>query len=129
MPFLMRVLTNACWRAPPRFCSPAEADRSGAPLDVAVLAVLRPAIGDHATGHGVSGTIAAVPDHQPLAEDGIWRVALAGEGFGRLVRCCRQGRGERAWQLLQIDDMSDEQLDAYEASMHDQDRSGTASAF
>lgn len=78
----------------------------------------RPGIGERASGHGVSGTIAAVPDVQPLARDGIWRVALAGEAFGRLVR-----RGDRAcdagWSLLRMDELADEQFDRYEAAMDD----------
>ncbi len=130
MPFLMRVVTNACQPAPVRVCSPAGADdggRSGAPSDPASGASpLPPAVGDRATGHGVSGTVTVVPDRQPLAKDGIWRVILAGEGFGRLVRRRNAERAGKAWQLLQLDDISDEQLDSYEASMSDQDGSGTA---
>ncbi len=125
MPFLMRVLTTACRRAPPRFRSPSEADRADAPPHAAVGAVLRPTIGDHAEGHGVSGMVAAVPDHQPLATDGIWRVTLAGEGFGRLVRF-DEVRDGRTLQLLRIDELNDEQLDAYDASMRGrgEDRTG-----
>ena len=129
MPFLMRVLTNAGRRDPPRSYSPSDADRSGGLLSAAVSAVLRPAIGDHAAGHGVSGTIAVIPDHQPLADDGIWRVTLAAELFGRLVRRGIQEPDDRAWQLLQIDDLSDEQLDAYETSMHGQGQSRTDPPF
>ena len=125
MPFLMRVLTNACRRDPPRSYGPITADRSAGPLSAAFSVVLRPAIGDHAAGHGVSGTIAVIPDHQPLVDDGIWRVTLAAEMFGRLVRRGIQEDDDRAWQLLQIDDLSDEQLDAYEASMDDQGQSRT----
>lgn len=125
----MRVLTGACRRAPPRFRSLAEADRSGALPDAAISSARRPVIGDHAAGHGVSGTIIAVPECQPLADDEIWRVVLAGEEVGRLVRRCRQELGGKAWQLLQLDDMSDEQLDAYEASMDGQGQGGTASSF
>ncbi len=128
MPFLMRVLTTACRRTPPGLRSPAEADRSGAPSRVAVGMTLRPTVGDHAAGHGVSGMIAVIPDHQPLAEDGIWRVTLAGEGFGRLVRS-DDARGRRTWQLLQIDELSDEQLDAYDASMHGQGEDRTGPPF
>ena len=130
MPFLMRVLTNSCQRVPLKLCSPSGSDeggRTGPPSDAGFGASpLRPAVGDHATGHGVSGTVIAVSDDQPLAADGIWRVTLAGEEFGRLVRCCSPERGGKAWQLLRLDDMSDEQLDAYEASMDNQGGSGTA---
>ena len=75
-----------------------------------------PAIGDEAEGHGVSGIIAEIPNKQPLARDGIWRVMLRGEAFGRLVRYGQQGRGAE-WSLLDLDDMTDEQLDAYDAAM------------
>lgn len=77
---------------------------------------MRPGIGEHAAGYGVSGTILAVPELQPLAQDGIWRITLAGESFGRLVRLADGGRG-RMWQLLQLDDVTDEQFDAYDAAM------------
>ena len=76
-----------------------------------------PLAGDRAEGHGVSGTIMAVPKLQPLEGDGIWRVALYGEHFGRLVRRRGQGQSGAPWELLQIDDMSDAQLDAYDAAM------------
>lgn len=128
MPLLMRVLTTVCRRTPPRLCSPATMDRSGAPSRAAVGTVLRPTVGDHAAGHGVSGIVAVVPDHQPLASGGIWRVTLAGEGFGRLVRFDEE-HGGRAWQLLQIDELSDEQLDAYDASMHGQGEGRNESPF
>ena len=77
---------------------------------------VRPGVGEPASGHGVSGTIAAVPDVQPLARDGIWRVTLAGEAFGRLVRFDGRAPGD-GWRLLQMDDVTDEQLDRYEAAM------------
>jgi hypothetical protein len=76
-----------------------------------------PAAGDAAAGHGVSGTIAVIPDEQPLAQDSIWRVVLRGETFGRLVRHKEPGHGGAAWQLLRIDDLTDAQLDAYDAAM------------
>lgn len=81
-----------------------------------------PAAGDAAAGHGVSGTIAAIPDKQPLVQDGIWRVTLRGETFGRLVRHKREGCGGAAWQLLRIDDLTDAQLDAYDEAMLDTPR-------
>ncbi len=79
----------------------------------------QPVIGDHAAGYGVSGTVAAVRECQPLAGEGIWRITLAGEDFGRLVRQDEQAyqNGEGGWVLLQVDDLSDVQLAAYEAAM------------
>lgn len=80
-----------------------------------------PVVGDTAAGHGMSCRIAAVPGRQPLEHDGIWRVVLHGEVVVRVVRhATRQGSGWR-WQLLQMDDMTDEQLDAYEAALSDPD--------
>ena len=76
----------------------------------------RPRIGQRASGHGTSGTIAAVPEAQPLARDGIWRVTLAGETFGRLVHPDVGARDGR-WRLLRVDDVTDEQFDLYEAAM------------
>ncbi len=65
----------------------------------------------------MSRGIAAVPGWQPLEHEGIWRVVLQGEAVVRVVRhAMRQGGGWR-WQLLQMDDMTDEQLDAYEAAL------------
>ncbi len=122
MPFLTRVLVNACRCAPPKVGRPVGTDHAGRSGRA-----LGPAIGDRATGYGARGTVIAVPDCQPLAADGIWRVTLAGEGFGRLVRRGGREHDGEAWQLLQLDDVSDEQLDTYEASMHDQGQSGTAS--
>lgn len=80
----------------------------------AALRPLSPDPGERAVGHGVTGAIVAVPEQQPLAADGIWRVALAGEPFGRLVRRGHDDGG--AWQLLQLDDLTDAQLDAHEAA-------------
>ena len=77
----------------------------------------RPVVDDEAVGHGMSGRIAAIPDLQPLEGDEIWRVVLHGEVVIRVVRhVTRQGSAWR-WQLLQMDDMTDEQLDAYEAAL------------
>lgn len=77
----------------------------------------RPVVDDDAVGHGMSGMIAAVPDLQPLKRDEIWRVVFHGEVVIRVVRhAMRQGSAWR-WQLLQMDDMTDEQLDAYEAAL------------
>lgn len=84
-----------------------------------VLGPVRPVAGDAAAGYGVSGVVASVPDRQPLAQDGIWRVTLNGEGFGRLVRSSGRKR-DRAWQLLQIDDITDAQFEAYEKAMSEQ---------
>jgi len=81
----------------------------------------RPVVGDMAAGHGLSCRIAAVPGWQPLEGDGIWRVVLHGEVVVRVVRhATRQGSGWR-WQLLQMDDMTDEQLDVYEAALSNPD--------
>lgn len=86
---------------------------------------VRPGVGEHASGHGVSGTIAAVPDVQPLAREGLWRVTLAGESFGRLIRF--DGRAcDGGWRLLRMDEVTDEQLDRYEAAMSDTPRAGGA---
>ena len=76
-----------------------------------------PAVGDAAAGYGMSGTIVAIPHKQPLAHDGIWRVTLSGEAFGRLVRHRAPGFGGASWHLLRIDDLTDEQLDAYDEAM------------
>jgi hypothetical protein len=83
------------------------------------IAAKPPALGERAAGYGVSGRIAVVPDRQPLAADGIWRVTLAGESVGRLVRLDEQdySSGVAGWQLLQLDDITDAQLEAYEAVM------------
>lgn len=72
-----------------------------------------PEAGARASGHGASGVIAAVRARQPLSADGIWRVSLAGEPGGRLVR----RKGEGSWQLLRVDDLTDAQLEAYESGM------------
>lgn len=79
----------------------------------------QPVTGDRAAGYGVSGTIAAVLECQPLAADGLWRVTLAGETIGRLIRQDEQAfqNGESGWVLLQVDDLSDAQLAAYDAAM------------
>jgi hypothetical protein len=74
-------------------------------------------VGDRAAGHGVSRRIAAVPDWQPLERDGIWRVVLQGEVVVRVVRPATRQDGALRWELLQMDDMTDEQLDAYEAAL------------
>lgn len=80
-----------------------------------------PVVGDTAAGHDMSCRIAAVPGWQPLERDGIWRVVLHGEVVVRIVRhVTRQGSGW-CWQLLQMDDMTDEQLDVYEAALADPD--------
>ena len=69
----------------------------------------------------MSRGIAAVPGWQPLESEGIWRVVLQGKVVVRVVRhAMRQGGGWR-WQLLQMDDMTDEQLDAYEVALSDPD--------
>ena len=81
----------------------------------------KPSVGDHAAGHGMSGRIAAVPDVQPLERDGIWRVVLHGEVVVRVVRHATRQGSTWCWQLLQMDDMTDEQLDAYEAALSNAD--------
>lgn len=86
----------------------------------AAISLPPPEPGERAVGHGVCGAIVAVPDEQPLKVDGIWRVTLAGEPFGRLVGR-RRGDGG-AWRLLQLDDLTDAQLDAYEAARLDPPR-------
>ena len=78
---------------------------------------MRPIVGHGAVGYGVSGIIVAVPDWQPLERDGIWRVALRGEIVVRLVRYAEQQGSVLRWQLLQMDDMTDAQFDAYEAAL------------
>jgi len=90
-------------------------------LAAVILGPRRPDPGERAAGHGVSGTIIGVPELQPLGTAEIWRVSLAGEPFGRLVRRSRQNR-LRAWQLLQLNDLTDVQFDAYEAAMQEQPR-------
>ncbi len=80
---------------------------------------LRPVAGDEAAGHGMKRRIAAVPDGQPLGHDGIWRVVLHGEVVVRVVRCSALPGTGSDWQLLQMDDMTDEQLDIYEAALSD----------
>ena len=84
-------------------------------------------MGHEAVGYGVSGSIVAVPGWQPLERDGIWRVTLHNEIVVRLVRCAARQGSVLRWQLLQMDDMTDEQIDAYEAalSISDADTHGT----
>jgi hypothetical protein len=79
----------------------------------------RPALGERAAGYGVSGRIEAVAELQPLAGGGVWRVTLAGESVGRLVRQDKLEYGVEVsgWHLLQLDDLTEAQLDAYEAAM------------
>lgn len=78
-----------------------------------ILGPRRPEPGERACGQGASGAIVAVAEQQPLAADGIWRISLAGEPFGRMVGPARDG----AWLLLRVDDLTASQCDAYEASM------------
>lgn len=82
--------------------------RSGAAVARASRA---PRPGQPAAGHGVKGRIIAVPEFQPLAADSIWRVVLAGEPFGRLVR-----EAGAMWHLLQVDELTDAQLEDYDAA-------------
>ena len=65
----------------------------------AVLRPRRPQPGEPAAGYGVSGTIADVPDQQPLAEYGIFRVFLAGEKEEGLVELDLQWP-DVAWLLV-----------------------------
>lgn len=113
------------------FATPAEIFRPRSALqrsvmDTAVAQSLRsvevpgqpsqPVVGEQAAGHGVFRRITAIPDVQPLASDDIWRVALEGEAVIRVVRLrCEMG-GPR-WELLAMGDMTEEQLDAYEAAI------------
>lgn len=76
-----------------------------------------PVIGDDAAGYGMRGKVAAVPVRQPLAHEGIWRVTLEGEAFGRIIRCPVHPEPTLWWRLLRMDDMTDAQLDIYEAAM------------
>ena len=82
-----------------------------------VPSLLRPAVGDEAAGYGVKGKIDAVPDLQPLGHDGIWRVTVCGETLIRVVRQSIPQGDALSWKLLQMDDMSDEQLDLYEVAL------------
>jgi hypothetical protein len=81
----------------------------------AVLSPRPPEPGERAAGHGVSGAVVAVSKHQPLAADTVWRVTLGGERFGRLVGRARDG----AWRLLQLDDLTEAQLDVLGAAAAD----------
>ncbi len=67
-------------------------------MGATVLSPRQPQPGEPAAGYGISGTIADVPDQQPLAEYGIFRVVLAGENDCRLVELDRQRR-DVAWLL------------------------------
>lgn len=73
-----------------------------------VLGARVPEPGERAAGHGVSGAVVTVPEHQPLAAENIWRVTLAGEPFGRFVGQPRDG----TWRLLHLDELTGAQLDA-----------------
>ena len=77
--------------------------------------VRRTSLGERAAGYGVSGRIAALPEHQPLAPTGVWRVTLAGESVQRLVRQDEQdySSGKAGWLLLQLDDLTEKQVDLY----------------
>lgn len=77
---------------------------------------MKPVVGEAAVGHGMSGRVAATPDLQPLAADGIWRVMLEGETLVRVVRAAASDGG-LPWRLLAMSDMTEEQLDAYEAAI------------
>ncbi len=74
--------------------------------------------GDRAAGYGMDGTIVTVHSVQPLSNDRIWRVTLAGEACGRLVRS-EQRRRSGWWSLLQIDDLTDAQLALLDAALTD----------
>lgn len=76
----------------------------------------RPDPGERAVGYGLVGTIVAVHPVQPLARDRVWRVTLAGEPCGRLVRS--EGRRRAGWwSLLQVDDLTDAQLELLDAAL------------
>ena len=70
--------------------------------------------GERAAGYGMAGTIVAVHRVQPLSSDHIWRVTLAGEAYGRLVRFDGH-RSSGWWLLLQVDDLTDSQLETLDA--------------
>lgn len=89
----------------------------------AILSPRPPEPGERAAGHGVSAAVVAVPEQQPLAADNVWRVVLAGEPFGRLVRPAQDG----AWQLLQLDELSSAQVDAFEMNVLDLPRQASLS--
>jgi len=72
-----------------------------------------PRLGERPSGHSVIGTLASVAEQQPLSAENVWRVVLAGEAVGRLVRRARDG----ALQLLQLAELTDAELDIYEAAM------------
>ena len=75
-----------------------------------------PVVGEQAAGYGMFRRIAAVPGQQPLASDDIWRVTLEGETVIRVVRSRAAQNGPR-WELLAMGDMTEEQLDIYEAAV------------
>ena len=60
-----------------------------------------------------------LPEYQPLAPIGIWRVALADESVRRLVRQDEQdySSGQAGWLLLQLDDLTERQIDFYGRAM------------
>ena len=72
-----------------------------------------PRLGERSSGHSVIGTLAAIAEQQPLSAENVWRVVLVGEAVGRLVSRARDG----ALQLLQLTELTDAQLDTYEAAM------------
>ena len=81
----------------------------------------RPLMNDRACGHGVDNGIITVPSRQPLKHDGIWRVVLHGEAVVRVVRHSKQQGSTLCWQLLQINDLTDEQLGLYEFALFSPD--------
>ena len=87
----------------------------------ATLPSRRPSLGERAAGYGVTGRIAAMPEHQPLALTGVWRVTLTGESVRRLVRQDEQdySDGRAGWLLLQIGDLSERQVDLYGKAMRE----------
>ena len=84
----------------------------------AVSQLPQPAVGEQAVGYGMFCRIAAVPELQPLAPYDIWRVALEREAVIRVVRSRAAQSGPR-WELLAMSDMTEEQLDTYEAAVSD----------
>ena len=83
----------------------------------------QPAVGDEAAGHGMSGRIEVVPGLQPLAAHDIWRVVLEGQPLVHVVSGRVPHAGPR-WRLLAMGDMTDEQLDAYEAAISEAEEAG-----
>ena len=86
---------------------------------------LQPRVGEQAAGHGMFRRVAVVPGLQPLASDDIWRVILEDEAVIRVIRS-RATQGGVRWELLAMGDMTEEQLDTYEAAVSGSQEGGSA---